>query len=352
MDIATFRERFSPALDEAVKTRVKIFSQTAQDPFLGKIAEHIIELAANGKLLRPYMAHLGYLAGGGAENQPIQDLGIALELFHVFCLVHDDIIDKADTRRSVLTVEAFTDSQLRSNGRWGDLKHLASSQAILVGDLVFAWASRQVSMAAMGSSAPTRVMEEFYGMVDEVVVGQMIDVDTMSRAEHDETLLDRKMYLKTAGYSFVRPLRIGLQLSGNATADRLDALAAIGTPLGLAFQLQDDILDVTSNAETLGKPTLSDIRGGQQTYLTAYVEKRGSEAERSLLHNVMRGLGTDQESLQLRDVFLKGGAVQAAEARAAEFWNQAQAAIEAAVFLGHLQEDFRSLVSILRSRAR
>jgi geranylgeranyl diphosphate synthase type I len=352
MDITTFRKKFSPLLDQAVSKHIEEYASIAQDPFLASIANHVFPLVTGGKLLRPYLVTLGYAAGDGSDQSLAMKLGVALELFHAFCLIHDDIIDLAETRRNLPTIETFTGTQLRAASRRGDLAHLASSQAILLGDLVFSWAARHAMAAALISPEPAAVIEEFYGMVDEVVVGQMIDVDTMSRDEHDEELLERKMYLKTAGYSFIRPLRLGLYLSGNKNPDTAAALTAIGMPMGLAFQLQDDLLDITSDTETLGKPTLADIRAGQQTLLTAYVEKHGTQTERQLLERVMSGQGSDQECFALRDIFLHGGAVAAANLRVTELWAKTTQAIEAADCLGEGRADFHACLELLRSRVR
>lgn len=352
MDMTVFRQEFQPIFEAVVREHIRDFAASAQDSFLESIGGHVAALTVGGKLLRPYMAMLGYRAGKGKNDALALQLGVALELFHVFCLVHDDIIDKADMRRHTPTLEAFAYARLKAESRRGDLKHVAMSQAILLGDLLFSWSIRHASTAAMASPAPQSVMLEFQAMIDEVVVGQMIDVDTTSRDEHDEGLLERKMYLKTAGYSFVRPLRIGLQLSGSTNTDLLKALSAIGSPMGLAFQLQDDLFDVTSDDVSLGKPTLSDIRTGQQTCLTAFVEKQGSTSDKQLLARVMSGLGSDQDHVKLRECMLNGGAVAAAQTRIAALWRQTEQAILQAGFSTDLLQDYLGLLKLLRARAR
>lgn len=352
MDIHAFRDEFAPILERAVQQHIAAFQVTAHDPFLGASVAHTAQLVAGGKRLRPYLAAVGYQAGGGKNQALAFQLGVGLEFFHVFCLIHDDIIDKAATRRNVPTVEAWVHEQLRVQGRRGDAAHLAKSSAILIGDLVFSWANQHVSKAAVDSLVPQAVLDEYSGMVDEVVVGQMIDVDTMTRDEHAEELLERKMYLKTAGYSFVRPLRIGLQASGNATPEALAAMTAIGTPMGLAFQLQDDVLDITSTPEALGKPTLSDLCDGQQTVLTAYVATRGTAEEQAVLQRVMRGEGGASEVETLRTMLLHGGAVAHAEERIAVLWDEARRAIAAAPFSEAFRRTCDAVISSLATRSR
>lgn len=352
MELSAFRKAFDPGLEGAAREHIHEFTEKAQDPLLAQAVTHLSALVHGGKRLRPYLASLGYAAGGGRDETALFQLGTALELFHVFCLIHDDIIDKATTRRNVPTIEAFVAAQLVTQQRRGDGAHLAKSHAILLGDLVFSWASRYASTAALLSPLPRCVLDEYHGMVDEVVVGQMIDVDTMTRDEHDERLLERKMYLKTAGYSFVRPLRLGLCLSGAATDALLADMTAIGTPIGIAFQLQDDVLDITSDADTLGKPVLSDIRDGQQTILTAFVAQHGTMEEQRLLTRVMQGNGTDDDVLALRDVMANNGALAHAETRITTLWEEGRNAINEAQVPAALRETLRTLITTLQSRVR
>lgn len=352
MDITTFQKTFAPVLHTTVHQHIQEFTKTTQDHFLGEAIKHIQALTEGGKRLRPYLSSIGYAAGKGNDSATIMQLGIALELFHVFCLIHDDIIDKAPTRRNVATVEAFVHNNLRKHHRRGDLNHLAKSHAILLGDLVFSWASQHACTAALSSPRPQGVLDDYHHMIREVVAGQMIDVDTMTRDEHNETLLEQKMYLKTAGYSFVCPLRLGLQLSGNATEQSLASMTAIGTPLGLAFQLQDDVFDITSSEDVLGKPIMSDIRDGQQTFLTAFVAHHGTTQEKLLLEHVMQGAGTDAEIRALREIFRENGAAAHAQIRMDALWQDAEREIDHAIIPAQIQDALHALVAALRSRVR
>jgi len=352
MDMNVFRNEFAPFLKATVQSHVQEFTKTTKDPFLGDAVGHISALVEGGKRLRPYLSSIGYTAGGGHDRGLMMQFGVALELFHVFCLIHDDIIDRATTRHNVATIEAFIQNRLSAQNRRGDLNHLAASHALLLGDLVFSWASQHVFAAALLSPLPQTVLDEYHGMVDEVVAGQMIDVDTMTRDEHDEELLERKMYLKTAGYSFVRPLRLGLRLSGNVTEKSLAEMTAIGTPMGLAFQLQDDVFDITSSVDVLGKPVLSDIRDGQQTFLTAYVARNGTPQEKLLLERVMHGSGTDEDIRALREILIANGAVTRAQSRLTELWESTQRAINHAAFPKEIQEALHALVAVLQARVR
>ena len=107
-------------------------------------------------------------------------------------------------------------------------------------------------------------------MVYEVTVGQMIDVDITTRKKISKKLLDQKTYLKTAGYSFIKPLQIGAALAGKNTKKVEKFCKEFGLAMGIAFQAQDDLLDITSNEKQLQKTTSLDKSQNQHTYFTYF----------------------------------------------------------------------------------
>lgn len=353
MDLSVFKQQFEPVFLPKLADRLQRFCDLTRDPFLNDLALHTPKILAGGKRLRPYLAYIGYLAGGGngAKTERIFTLGMSLEFFHAFCLIHDDVIDKAQLRRGVPTLEDYSLSALRSQHRHGDLAHIARGQAILLGDLLHAYSLELLVETVQASGVAAEVMSEFYSMVDEVIAGQMIDVDTMTRTEHDADLLERKMYLKTASYSFVRPFTLGLRLAGALDTRLYTDAERIGRLIGTAFQLQDDVLDIVGTNEELGKSVLSDIRDGQQTLLTAFVAKHGNEQAQKLLRSVMEDGATESQVLQLRDEMRLNGAVAATEMRIFELLRDAEKAIEQSVFTVDIQSAFLALLTLLRNRS-
>lgn len=346
MDMAAFRQAFEPYLESATQERLRRFSVLAQDDFLASIAAGLPPLLKGGKRLRPYLAHLGYRMGNGAVPDEVMNLGVGLELFHVFCLIHDDIIDKAAVRRGVPTIESLAQTRLVSNNRRGDLPHVARGHALLFGDLLFSWSLEVIQRSALHASQSQLVHDQMFAMIDEVVVGQMIDVDTMTRSEYNAALLERKIYLKTASYSFVRPMLIGLALSGSFSPAFERAIRAFAEPLGVAFQIQDDLFDVVSSAEELGKPVLADVRDGQQTLLTAHVALHPDLGVRETLQKALSG--DVDASVRLPEIFVSSGAVAAAQARVDALLHDADLAI--ADLPDSIQESCRALVRLLQNR--
>lgn len=348
MDLLSFKEWFNPSFEKQIKDFILEEKAILQDSFLEDILKHSDALLKNGKRIRPYLAWMGYAIGKGDDQERIREMGNALEIFHCFCLIHDDIIDKAQTRRGEQTIEARAHDMLYQAKRHGDQKHTARSHAILVGDLLFAWA---MECAIRAGREQPQALKTFSQMIKEVVGGQMIDVDTTTREEHDLNLLERKMYLKTAGYSFVHPLCIGLILAQSPEEERLIPwLKTIGTSLGIAFQLQDDLFDVTSTEEVLGKPVLEDIREGQQTFLTTLLAKKGSEEEQKMLAKIMKGKGTEEEIQKIKNAFEERGVCGKVSKRIKQLIEEARTAITAAPFPPDIQKNLLALTEILEHR--
>ncbi|HVM90401.1 MAG TPA: polyprenyl synthetase family protein, partial [Verrucomicrobiae bacterium] len=246
-----FKKRFDPVLRRLLVRKTKEMSRLTADRHVAEVIGHAGKLLlSGGKRVRPYLAWLAYREAGGKKD--VLEILAGLELFHAFALVHDDIMDRGMERHGVATTHRL----------YGD------GQAILLGDLLFNWAYELI--------APTPARDVFARMVDEVILGQMLDVDAVNRKKVSEQFLEEKMRLKTASYTFVRPMQFGVALAQGEKrkAQRMmEFCERFGWPLGLAFQIQDDLLDLVGDAKTLGKRTMNDVSEGQKTVFSAGLER-------------------------------------------------------------------------------
>jgi geranylgeranyl diphosphate synthase type I len=189
---------------------------------------------------------------------------------HVFALIHDDIMDDATTRHGVDCAHAVFEKT------YG--KKTGESIAILLGDLVFAWSYE--CLARYGAQHPeTRVAveKEFATLISEVTHGQILDVLSPLDALWSLDQIIEKMTLKTARYSFVQPLRIGRAAAGSTDTTFPESF---GIPLGIAFQIQDDLLDAQQSTET-GKSSFTDIQTRQQTVLSWYMQTHATAEQKA-----------------------------------------------------------------------
>lgn len=318
--VAAGTERRVATLLEAERSR-----WSAVDPLLVEPLDALRDLVlAGGKRLRPAFCAVGFAAGGGAIDTPaVIDCGAALELLHTFALVHDDVMDGSDFRRGLDTVHqrfiaAHEDRMLR-----GEARRFGEGMAILVGDFAFVLAD--VLLRALGPG----IVSVWDELRLELCVGQSLDLSGAAHRSTDLALARRIATYKSAKYTVERPLHLGAALAG-----RYDALAAplsaIGVPLGLAFQLRDDVLGVFGTSEVTGKPTGDDLREGKPTPLLALAHARADAAARTLLARVGAPDLDDTEIKELQDVMVTSGALGAVERDIDDLVDEALAAIAAA----------------------
>lgn len=291
-----------------MEKRVEEYKGILKLPFFEPAFDQLLEILRGGKRIRPYLLQLGFGVVQDSKDERSEALmkaALGLECFHAFALVHDDIMDKSERRRGMVTVHEFIRRQLETEARAGSLVDDANAQAMLIGDLLHAWASELMAEVQIPG-----VAEEYRMLVLEVVAGQMMDVDFTTRLVTSEELVERKNHLKTSSYTFVRPVRLGLKIAGAADG-WLKAYSDIASTLGDAFQLQDDYLDIYGATDVTGKGSMRDIEEGQQTFFTAHVLMHGTEQDRALLKSVLGNpiVGREEE---VRELFERTGAAQTA----------------------------------------
>ena len=202
----------------------------------------------------------------------------ALELLHACALVHDDVIDASATRRGLPTVHrAVRRASTATSGWHGSPEQFGISAAILLGDLALVWADDIVATADLPADAHRRVQRVWADIRTEVLGGQYLDiVAESSGAESVASAMTVNIY-KTASYTVSRPLQLGAA----AAADRPDVQAVfheLGTDLGVAFQLRDDVLGVFGDPAVTGKPSGDDLRSGQAHGAAGRGRRAGREA--------------------------------------------------------------------------
>ena len=209
------------------------------DPYLTQLARHLI--VAGGKRLRPVVAMAAARTGEDDVSEDVVQGAVSVELVHLGSLYHDDVIDEADTRRGVDTV----------NANWGNL------QAILAGDLLLARASEIA--AALG----TEVAGLLAATIGRLCMGQISEIRKAYSPTRTEDDYLESIDGKTAAL-FATSARIGGIVAG-LDRPRVEALTAYGHAFGMVFQIVDDLLDLTATEEQLGKPVGHDLVEGVYT---------------------------------------------------------------------------------------
>lgn len=255
----------------------------------GELVEAVSRLVdSGGKRVRPAIVWFGHQACGGSHGDRAMLLAMACEFLHTYLLVHDDIMDHASVRRGEPTAHVeFQD--LHARHRWsGDSQDYGRSVAILAGDLAGSWASEATTMALAGleSEQARQLSGLFFGMCQEVIWGQHLEMRAAARREADEQDLARVLRLKSGCYTVERPLQLGAALAG-AKADVLEHLARYGAALGEAFQLRDDLLGTFGDEAAVGKPVGGDITEGKFTFIIYHALRQASPSQAQVIHGAL-----------------------------------------------------------------
>lgn len=260
-------------------------------------------------------------------------IGAAIELIQACALIHDDILDRSDTRRGSPTAHRRFEALHAERGFAGDPAHYGVSAAILLGDLALAWADDLVHGIGPVDWAdlrplPRSVAVLWSQMKTEVLGGRLLDITNESSGDESITAAYRVMEYKTAAYTVARPLQLGAALAG-ADDPLLASLHRIGLDLGVAFQLRDDVLGVFGDPAQTGKPSGDDLVEGKRTALLAEGLQRASQTGSDLLRaSIGRDL-SDAEVTAARGVLTDSGAVAAIEQQIDECLDRALTGIDA-----------------------
>lgn len=272
-----------------------------------------------GKRFRPALLSAGFLTCGGEDDlaPTVIEAGAALELLQTYLLVHDDWMDGDSVRRGGPSVH----SELR---RHFGQQHLGDASAILAGDFACGLAQECMASAVDGRADASQVFRLFAAIQQRVIFGQQLDLS--GRSEDVETM----HRLKTGEYTVRGPLLLGAALA-RGSADAQAALERYATPLGVAFQLRDDLLGAFGEPAETGKPFGSDVRAGKRTAVVAEALGRLDTKGRALLDGAFgRAEATDTQVLAACQALDACGARAAVEARLHALVSDALLALDSA----------------------
>jgi octaprenyl-diphosphate synthase len=286
----------------AIETQLGVDAVSDVDT-ITEIAEYLRE--GGGKRIRPSLLLLSARCLGYTGLGMIR-LGAVVELVHTATLVHDDIIDGADTRRG----------RPSANTTWGNEK------CVLAGD----WLYMQAFHLAL-EERNFKVLDLLIGLTQQMVEGELLQIQTLGRAVSEREYYEL-IYRKTACL-FSVSMQLGATLAG-ADPIQEEALANYGRAVGLAFQIVDDVLDLTATEEVLGKPVASDLREGKTTLPVIHALEHGTPTDRLTIGRVLEDGGflrTSRE--QVQEILHRTGSVKFAMDAADRYAEQAREALVA-----------------------
>ncbi len=319
------------------------------DPRLAEAIDELARMAKGGKRLRAAFCYYAWRGAGGteADESLAIDAGAAFELLQTFALIHDDIMDDADTRRSEETIHIRQAQRLRDEGWSGEPRRYGEGIALLVGDLAHVYADQ------LTGNAPIEARSIWDELRIELNLGQYLDMRAAAAGEIDRTTAQRVATFKSALYTIVRPLQLGAALvDGGADAQLQHQLHNFGMPVGQAFQLRDDLLGVLGDANRVGKPVGNDLREGKPTELIAIATDRASASQLAVLSTMgSPGLGDADIAAHLA-VLHDTGAIEEVGRRIDTLVATAHEALAQLPFSPELRETLRVLTNYVAARTR
>ncbi len=276
------KERIDNELSRVMKNR--------EPASLYEPADYIMD--SPGKRIRPVLVMFSAKAVGGSFDEVLH-ASLAVEMLHNFTLVHDDIMDNSDKRRGVPTLHIKYDL----------------STAILTGDVLLAAAYEYLQKDLKGNA---KAVEHFTRGLIEVCEGQSLDKDFEVRE-----LVSLDEYLEMIGKKTAALSRmccaVGAILGGGSDGE-VEALANYGFLIGLAFQIQDDLLDITADSSALGKPVGGDLLEGKKTFLFLKALEKSSGSDRIALEKIAVNKGAKPDEIGFyRDLFERLGVLDDAK---------------------------------------
>ena len=344
------------------------------NPIIRPFMEDLADLNQGGKMLRGMLVVFGYqiarhARGASDIDLPISDaLAQTFEMFQTGVLVHDDVIDNAAQRRGKITVHRRYEHRLdvrdiRMVSGIEKPQEIAKSVGICVGDLGIYYANKLLADSYGSDPALGQLISYFDDIVIQTVRGELLDVvlpyeiqDPGIGEEERAKLLEKSIYdiyfLKTAGYSVIGPLHLGMILGG-AEPKEMAALDRCARDIGIAYQIMDDILGVFADPKILGKDVGSDVAEYKQTILYMYVRTMKPEFAEELLQYYGKKHVTSRDIEQVQRIFEESGALAYAQSVLADHFESAERKISRMKFMdAEDKKILRGFISYCKGRRK
>ncbi|MFZ2193203.1 MAG: polyprenyl synthetase family protein [Candidatus Moraniibacteriota bacterium] len=301
--LKNYKKRLDPYLKEYFAQKLEQAKKI--DPLAVQVVEVIEKFVlSGGKRIRPALAYYGYLAAGGKDGEHIVKASMSIELAHAFLLIHDDIIDRDDVRHNTTTVHKIYKN-------WGedlsldekDASHFGNSMAIVVGDVAYSMANEISFNSDFDAETILMALKKIQEIVYQTIPGEMLDVLMEAKGIATEKEIMRMYEGKTARYTFEGPLHLGAVFAGQkSNKELMKALTDYSLPIGIAFQIRDDILGLFGEENKLGKVVGADIIEGKQTLLIVRALEKGTKEQKKEIKEL---LGKKDLTLPELEIFRK-----------------------------------------------
>ena len=322
------------------------------NPIVVDAVNKFINMNGDGKFLRGCLIDLGYKLT--KSDDYAKTLSLAYETFETSILIHDDIIDNAHLRRNKETIHETYKDEFKKYNIEND--NTNTSLALCIGDLGFFYTNEMITKKYKNDKNLAKLLSYYNNIVIKTIKGEIIDValpfiekNDKKHTLHEEDIME--IYrLKTSWYTVIGPFVLGMIL-GNSKAKDIETFEKVLEPLGIAFQIKDDILGIYSSKEILGKSVYSDIEEFKQTILYSYIKIKRNDLLDELLKYYGKSI-TEEESKKVQKLFEDSGALEYATNKMNEMFNEVYANIKSMDIKEYAKNILLGLILFLRLREK
>lgn len=317
-DFKTYLRKTSEEIEQELRNFSQDWKRTisSQSPELKEPHKRFTESLFGGKMLRGTLVKLGYELMQTKTNQAILKPAAAFEILHTALLIHDDIIDQSPLRRGKPAVHIMNSEP-----------HYGISQAICLGDIGITTAIKFITESDFPEKLKITALNFFLQTITLTITGEMLDIASPHSKQRNEGQVLQIQKMKTAQYTIIGPLSLGA-IFGGASNELLKAIKKFGENLGIAYQIQDDILGVFGNEKTIGKSTTSDIEENKSTLLLTYSKTHATEEQKKIIKQYYGEKGiTKTQHAKIKTVFRDTGALTYAQIKIESYTKKAKQTI-------------------------
>jgi geranylgeranyl diphosphate synthase type I len=310
-------------------------------------------VARRGKRIRPMLLLGSYRVFGGErslEDTSLLRSALSLELLHSFILIHDDVIDQSERRRRLPTFHKLVEDRL---GKIDEAARTGGNVAIVVGDILFAMAVDTLRSIDFAPALRDAALSHFLRYISDTGAGEIYDIllGTRDIARVSEADITRMYTLKTTRYTFEAPLVLGALLAGMGE-DLLRELAELIEPVGLAFQIQNDLIEY-SQFKGVDRLRQTDLLEGKKTLLLRVAYDHLDDLDRSFLQLCLSTRTSNDASVsKIEQLIDKSGAVALLTHRMENLFQQSEAALERSSFTPMQRDGLREAFSLVRQQTQ
>jgi geranylgeranyl diphosphate synthase type I len=346
----------APALFEGFLAR--FFQENAERYAYGELFEPLYLdmtefVGRRGKRIRPMLMLAAYRAFGGdrpLEDRAVMRSALSLELLHAFILIHDDVIDQSERRRGLPTFHKLVEERL---GKIDGAARVGGNVAMVVGDILFAMALDTLRTTDFSPAIRDAALAHFVRYISDTGAGEVYDILLGVRdiARVSEADITRMYTLKTTRYTFEAPLVLGALLAG-VSDDLLQELAELIEPVGLAFQIQNDLIEY-HQFKGVDRLRQTDILEGKKTLLLRVAYDHLEDLDRSFLQLCLSTRASNDASVsKIEQLIDKSGAVGLLTRRMEELFQKAETALDQSSFTPAQREGLREAFALVRQQTQ